>query len=187
MTDERDIIAKWMAREILPHERAVRSWLTRRWGGILDADDIIQDAYCRIVGLRAIEHIKNGRAYFFTTAHSIVMDNFRHAKTANAKSMTEIDWIAVEDESPLADRTVAAKQELVHVDTLLSKLSQTCRRVVELRRLQGLSQRETADHLGISEHSVENHIKRGIRSVMNMLAQQEAGDWEQGAEPVDKG
>ncbi|UYY59502.1 RNA polymerase sigma factor [Sphingomonas sp. S2-65] len=164
-----------MAREILPHEADVRGWLVRRWGSQLDPDDVIQEAFCRLAALDTIDHIASGRAYFFTTARSIAMDLFRREKVAGQKAVTDFDFCSVEDEYPRADRAVEARQELVRIDKLLSAVSLTCRRVIELRRLQGLSQRETAERLGISEHSVENHVARGIRRVMKMAADQDEG------------
>lgn len=175
MTATHEQIARWVAVEILPHEASVRSWLTRRWGSALDADDIVQEAYCRIAALGSIDHIENGRAYFFTTARSIAMDTFRRGKVAGEKAVTEIEFWSVEDEYPRADREAEARQELLRIDGFLSTFSLTCRRVIELRRLHGLSQKETAQKLGISEHSVENHVTRGIRRLMKMLADTEGG------------
>lgn len=173
MTAQRDSIARWVAREILPHETAARGWLARRYGPSLDVDDVVQEAYCRLAALESVAHIENGRAYFFTTIRSIAMDTFRRGKVAGEKAVTEIELHGVEDDYPRADRAAEARQELLRIDGFLSTVSLTCRRVIELRRLHGLSQRETAQRLGISEHSVENHVTRGIRRVMKMLADED--------------
>ena len=53
---------------------------------------------------------------------------------------------------------------------LIADLPATCQRVIELRRIQGLSQRETARILGVTENVVENHSKRGLRMILNALA-----------------
>ena len=57
MNGEREIITAWIAREIVPHEGAMRKWLARRWRGAVDAEDVIQEAYCRLAGLAQDEHI----------------------------------------------------------------------------------------------------------------------------------
>lgn len=173
MTAQRDTIARWVATEILPHEAAVRRWLARSWGPALDVDDVVQEAYCRIAALGSIDHIANGRAYFFTTARSIATQLFRRSKVAGEKAVTEIELADVEDAYPRADRVVEARQELLRIDGFLSTFSLTCRRIIELRRLQGLSQKETAERLGVSEHTVENHVTRGIRRVMKLMADED--------------
>jgi RNA polymerase sigma factor (sigma-70 family) len=185
MTAQRDAIARWVASEILPHEPAVRRWLARSWGSALDVDDVVQEAYCRIAGLASVDHIENGRAYFFTTARSIAAGLFRRRKVVGEPAMTEVELCDVEDVYPRADRAAEAKQELLRVDGFLSTFSSTCRRVIEMRRLYGLSQKETAQRLGISEHSVENHVTRGIRRVMKMLADEDAATESGEAASVD--
>jgi len=173
MRRQHDIVALWVAREILPHEGRVRAWLTRQWRGAVDVDDVLQEAYCRLSGLASIDHIENPLAYFRRAAHAAAVDAIRH-RTKNIVSMTEIDWFDVLDESPSADRVVQGAQELGRVGRLLAGLSDPCRRVIELRRIEGLSQRETAERLGVSENVVENHIVRGIRRVLAAMAEQEA-------------
>lgn len=173
MDDVRDNIAVWVSREVLPHEGSVRRWLARRWGSAIDADDVIQETYCRISALVSVEHVENGRAYFFRTAQSVVIDGARRAKVANGAALTETEWWSVIDQKPLPDRQVEALQELERVDGLLGKLSWTCRRVIELRRIHGLSQKETARQLGVSENVVENHVTRGLKRVLKAMAEQE--------------
>src|SRR3546814_3068072 len=58
MHQNSDIIA-WIAREIIPHEVAIRKWLARRWSHVIDVDDVIQEAYCRIANLASVDHIDN--------------------------------------------------------------------------------------------------------------------------------
>lgn len=174
MKDQRSSIAAWVAREILPHEPGARRWAQRRWGNLVDVDDVIQEVYCRISALDSVDHIDNGRAYLFRALQAVVMDSLRRTKVANTRPMTEIDWFDVVDESPGADRHVEGIQELGRVTNLLSELSQTCRRVIELRRIHGLSQRETARQLGVTENVVENHVARGIRRVLQAMAEETA-------------
>lgn len=170
MADERDSIAAWVAREILPHEGAVRGWLARRWRNAIDADDVIQEAYCRLSALTSVQHIDNPLAYFRRTVHAAAVDAVQRAYGKNVISMMETEWFNVVDEEPLADRSAAASQELGRVNGLLSKMSYTCQRVIELRRIEGLSQKETASRLGVSENVVENHIVRGLRRILSAMA-----------------
>ena len=174
MNEQQDRITAWIAREIVPHEGAVRGWLLRHWCDAVDVDDVIQECYCRITEIRTTAHIASGRAYFFRAAQSVAIDLSRRRKTANIAAVTENEWLDVMDEGPLQDRVLEAREDLERVDGLLSQLSYTCRRVIELRRVEGLSQRETASRLGVTENVVENHIARGLRKVLNAIASQDA-------------
>jgi RNA polymerase sigma factor (sigma-70 family) len=173
MDDPRDIVATWIAEEIFPHERDIRNYLNRRWQN-LDADEVIQEAYCRIAALGSVDHIDNPGGYFHCTVMATATDIARRSKSFYFISMNENEWSNVVDDEPLADRIVAADQELERVNGLLARLTDTCRRAIELRRIEGLSQRETAEQLGVSEAVVRNHLFRGVRKIMQGLADEEA-------------
>ncbi len=187
MSDHQDTIADWVANEILPYEGMVRGWLLRRWGTLVDVEETLQEAYCRIASLASVDHIENGRSYFFATVQSVVMDNVRRAKVANIRPMTEIDWEYVMDDTPLPDRIVEGRHELERVEAALrSQLSDLGRQILLLRRVQGLSQKETAMRLGVSEHIVENHVVRGLRKVLAVLAKEDAATTPKAEDELDK-
>ncbi|GLJ00156.1 hypothetical protein Sbs19_39730 [Sphingobium sp. BS19] len=47
------------------------------------------------------------------------------------------------------------------------------REVIELRRIEGLSQKETAKRLGVTEKIVENGLARGLKAILKAF---ESGD-----------
>jgi RNA polymerase sigma-70 factor (ECF subfamily) len=69
----------------------------------------------------------------------------------------------VDEVSP--EREVGAKQELQSLSLAFDSLSDKCRRVVWLRRVEGLSQRQTAERLGLREIAVESQLARGMRTL----------------------
>lgn len=174
MVDKGDIVAAWIAREIIPHEAAIRKWLSRRWRHVVDVEDVIQESYCRIASLASVDHIDNPGGYFHRTANAVVADMMRRAGIIKFTTMTQIEWSNVIDNGPLADRAMETSQEYDRVNGLLGKLSDTCRRVIELRRIEGLSRKETAERLGVSENDVKNHLVRGLQKVMGAIAEQDA-------------
>lgn len=173
MGDAHDIISDWIAREIIPHEGSVRRWIARRWGHIVDTDDVLQETYCRIASQISINHIENPRAYFFRAAHSVATNIMRRAGIINFTSMAQIDWSNVMDSEPSADRALEAAQELDRVNNLMAELSDTHRKAIELRRIEGLSRKETADRLGITEDALKKHVERGMRQIVLAMARQD--------------
>lgn len=173
MDDKHDIIAAWIAKEIIPVEGAVRSWLSRRWSHVIDVEDVIQDAYCRIANLASVDHIDNPKSYFFSTAHAVVRDAMRRAGIINFTHLAQIDWSNVMDNDPLADRVLEGSGELARVNKLLSQLSDTHRRAIELRRIEGLSRKEAAQRLGVSEDALKKHVERGMRQIMAAMTDQD--------------
>jgi RNA polymerase sigma-70 factor (ECF subfamily) len=47
----------------------------------------------------------------------------------------------------------------------LDGLSDNCRAVIWLRRVEGLTQREAAERLGMREGTLESHLSRGLRAL----------------------
>src|SRR3569833_2609187 len=85
--------ADWLAREVLPSEEDVRTWLARRIRGLsrTDIDDAIQECYAR---LWELDHtrIVNARAYFFTIARNVVGEMMRRSRVVSIAMATNIDW-----------------------------------------------------------------------------------------------
>lgn len=173
MDDSRRKVVAWVGREILPHEADVRAWLRRSMAPPGEVEDIVQDAYCRLVGMADVSHISNPRAYFFTVARSIVIDRMRRARVVRMETMTEIDSMNVVWDDPSPERITAARRELERVRGLIAGLPTRCRRIFELRKIEGLSQREIAQRLGVTETIVENDVGRGLKLILKALAEGE--------------
>lgn len=177
-------IIRWVADEVLPHEADVRRWLTRHVEISDEADDIIQHAYARLADLDYVGHINSGRAYFFTTARSILLERIRRAQIVPFFSMTDFDASFILDDSPSPEAVVGARLELRHVLDLVDALPAAYRDTLRLRRLEGLSQKEAAVRLGVSEKVIENNVSRGLRMLLKALEDSGAPHGEQASEPA---
>jgi len=164
----KDIIA-WVGSHVLPHEAAVRAWLKRWTGRNQDIDDVIQEAYCRLAAMDDVTHVGNGRAYLFQTTRNIVLEQVRRSKIVRIDNVTDMGSLNIVDETPPMDRIVAGARELQRVEQLIERLPLKCRRVFVLRRIHGVSQREIARMLGITQAAVEKQAARGLKLIVNGL------------------
>ena len=167
-------IVAWVGSEILPHEADVRAWLRRGKVPPAEVEDVIQEAYCRLAGLKGVAHIANPRAYFFTVVRGIVIDQVRRARVVRIETVTEIDALNVILDDPSPERVVGGRRELARVRRLIAALPDRCRRIFEMRKIDGLSQREIARVMGVTETIVENDVVRGQRLILKALADGEA-------------
>lgn len=174
MSEGRARIVAWLGREILPHEAAVRSWLRRSFAAAGDVDDIIQETYCRLAALNTIEHIAEPRAYLFQAARSVALEQIRRARVVRIETVSEIEALDLALEDPSAERIVSGRRELERVRGLIAALPDRCRRIFELRKIEGVSQREIARRLGVTEHVVENEAVRGLRAILAAITEQDA-------------
>lgn len=169
MAEPRAKFIAWVGAQILPHEGDVRRWLSRAGWSRDEIDDIVQDAYCRIAALASVDHIQNGRAYLFQTTRSVVTDRLRQARVVSLARTTELALMDVLDHAPSAERVVAGRLELRRVQAVIQALPERCRTIFMMRRVDGLSQREIAQRLGVTENVVEAQAARGLRLILSAL------------------
>ncbi|HEX6859550.1 MAG TPA: sigma-70 family RNA polymerase sigma factor [Caulobacteraceae bacterium] len=173
MDEGRARIVAWVGREILPHEADVRAWLRRSLASEGEVEDIIQDAYCRLLSLGGTGHIASPRAYFFTAARAVALDRLRRSRIVRMEAVTEIENLNVVLDEPSPERVTAARRELERVRRLIAELPERCRRIFELRKIEGLSQREIARVMGVTETIVENDVVKGQRLILKAIAEGE--------------
>jgi RNA polymerase sigma-70 factor (ECF subfamily) len=161
---------RWFNEEIHPHEPALRTWLRARFPGLSDIDDIIQETYAQIFRARKAGKIEAARPYLFAVARNTVKGLFRRRKIVSFERLGESDWQSVAAEAPGIADTVAHHQELALLAEAISQLPERCRQVLTLRKLHGLSHREIAQKLGISENTVNAHGALGVLRCREYLA-----------------
>src|SRR3546814_10292663 len=86
----------------------------------------------------------------------------RRARVVSIESVTEIENTGIAMDEPTPERVVAARRELERVQRLIEELPDRCRRIFELRKVDGLSQREVAEQLGVTEFVIGNEVAKGI-------------------------
>jgi RNA polymerase sigma-70 factor (ECF subfamily) len=163
LPERRRRLALWVACEIMPHEARVRTWLRRSRLDRDDIDELIQETYCRLSMLDSIEHIDRPDAYFFSIARNLLARRLRRQKVVPLETIAEIE--AYRDDAPTQEDVAFGQSDWRRMMGLISNLPFRCRQVVRLRKIEGWSQRQIADHLGISEKAVEKHISIGIGNI----------------------
>ena len=166
--------ARWLAQHIVPHERAIRSWLARRTHD-LDIDDIVQEMYARLASLEDADGIRNPRQYAAQTAISIALNLARHARVVPMIPIGDFEELGLASLEPSPEHTVNSQDELRELENTLQELPSLCRKAFLLRRVDGLSQKEVAEKLGISVKTVEKYMARSVRFLIDIYGRGGAG------------
>jgi RNA polymerase sigma factor (sigma-70 family) len=172
-TTQREALAEWVGREILPHERDLRQWLQRRLVDAADVEDIVQECYCCLAQLDDVAHVTVPRAYLFTMARNLAQRQRKRARVVRIEALAETadaDWAS---DQPSPERFAAARQELERVQAALSTLPERARRIFLMRKVEGLTQKEIAQVMGVSEAVVENDASRSLRAILKLITEPE--------------
>lgn len=166
-------IVKWVAEQVMPHEPSIRAWLARSRMSPDEIDDVIQEAYCRLAALDGVDTIDRPGAYFFSIARNLLLLQMRRQKIVRIEPVAEIEAMAPFDEAPSAERQLAAKLELARIRAVLATLPERCRQIFEMRKIDGLPQKEIARRMGVNEGIVENETRKGLLLVLAALRGEE--------------
>ena len=168
--DDGECLDDWFVRAVLPHEGALRRYLARtRAGDDDEIEDLCQEALTRLYVAAEQERPRHAKSFLFTIARRLVIDQVRRAQIVQIDRVADLDSLSVPVDEVDAERHLSAREELALLQRALGALPPRCRAVMEMRRIQGLTQRQTARRLGISESAVEAHIQRGVRGLEVML------------------
>mgnify|MGYP000614724611 CR=1 FL=1 len=178
--------AVWLARHVLPHEAALRGWLRQKYALGVEVDDVVQETYAILAGLESVEAIRNPRGYAFQTAHSLILAHLRRSKIVSIRSASDLELAGAVADAPSPEQVAEDRDELANVVRVLGDLSPKVRDVFVLRRVHGLSQRETAQRLGITENSVEKRVSQGIRVLLDAFARGGRDEAKRGGNPSAK-
>lgn len=161
---------RWISAQVLPLEGEIRGWLGSHARSLnaADIDDVVQETYARLWTAK-LPAITNARAYVYTVVRNLLAETARRARVVPLERMGEIEALRILSEDPGPERCISARQELGCLLDAVAGLPPQCRRAFELRKFDGLSQREIAAAMNISEKTVEKHLAKALLRVSAAL------------------
>jgi RNA polymerase sigma-70 factor (ECF subfamily) len=166
----------WFKATILPHQAALSARVRRLAQGDHEHQDLVAEVLARAYANPNWREVTHGRAYLFTVARNLVIDQTRRSKIVSFETVSEVDLLRSGFDS---EAQLCARDELRRVQRILDGLPDQCRRVFIARRIHEKSMAEIAGQMGLSVSTVEKHLGKAIRLFMAALAQQGNGPIEQ--------
>jgi RNA polymerase sigma factor (sigma-70 family) len=168
---------RWFTEEVHPHESALRAYLRGAFPTVRDVDDVVQESCLSTWRARASQPIRSARAFLFQVARRAAIDLIRRNRATPETAVRDLATLSVFDHSPDAADVVIEKEKLRFMADAIEALPKRCREVVVLRKIECLSQKETAARLGLAEKTVEAQLARGIARCEAYLQRQGVKGW----------
>jgi RNA polymerase sigma factor (sigma-70 family) len=160
---------EWFVREVLPLEANLMQFLRRSSRNKSDIDDLVQEVYVRVCEAAQKQIPHPVKPFVFTTARNLLVDRVRREHVVSIEAVEDLDALHVAMDMPGPDQTVMAREELRRVQAALDRLPPRSREAVILRKIDGLSWREIAGRMGITEKTVNHHITDAMRMLADVL------------------
>ena len=162
-------LSRWFTEEVQPHESSLRSYLHSVFPSVSDIDDLVQESYVRLIRARQAGRVSYVKAFLFTAARNVALDFFRRRKIVSIDPAADLVELTALEDSPDAAEATCKQQELELLSAAIRTLPDRCRQVLTLRQRHGLSHKEIAAELRISEHTVKAQLAKGMRRCAEYL------------------
>ncbi|CAM4056850.1 RNA polymerase sigma-70 factor, ECF subfamily [Pedobacter westerhofensis] len=134
----------------------------RMLGDDEQAKDVVQEMFIRLWETRHSISVKTTvEAYVFRSIRHKVIDFIRHQKTIT-RYLDSLECY-LEKGTAALDESYIEKETLALFRLALASLPARMREVFDLSRNQGLSHKQIAEELCISEHTVKKQINKAIK------------------------
>ena len=165
------------------HDAGIRQYVDRQMPlelrGWLDPQDVLQDVFFNAFRRSADFPAGDPEAelnWLLTVARNQLVDLLRRRRAAkrggagdevriglDESLVAMLQELGTDDRTP--SRTAAAREFFSEVEAALARLSADYARVIRLRHVEGLSEKETAAVMGRSEKAVEHLRMRGLAAL----------------------
>ena len=155
----------------LEHRAALIAYAQKIVGREGPAEDIVQDAW-----LRLQKPIKTGApdhptGYLYAIVRNLALDRRRQMQREQ-KLICKVDPESLEhqaDGRPSPEHIVLHRDEIAAMETALAQMPTRTQEIFRLVRVQGLTYREAAKQLKVSNSSVQKHLASATKHVMQAL------------------
>jgi RNA polymerase sigma-70 factor (ECF subfamily) len=140
----------------------LRPFIARRVATPADADDVLQEVLVRVHrGLAALRDEERVAAWVYRIARNAIVDHVR-ARVPTSTEVEEATEIELEEQD--------AAEKLARVlAVFVAELPSPYREAITLTELEGRTQREAAQMLGVSLSGMKSRVQRGRARLRAML------------------
>lgn len=145
------------------HSGALRSYFQRRVRHRLDAAELAQEVYVRMLRISDTDAIQNPEAYLYTVASNLAKEH----RLLERRRATEVDVDDAAQQELLAELPgvigqIDTEQRVRRLREVLRQLPVKCRAAVALRYWQGMTYEEIAAQLGVSTNMVKKYLGQAL-------------------------
>ena len=142
-----------------------------------EVEDVVQEAFIRVIEMNDRRDIEHPRSYMFQTVKNLSLKQLDKAEYRLTDTVGDFPPESVSMDTVSLEEQFENRQKFELFCRAVRRLPVKCQRVYILRRVYGLSQKEIAERLGISLKTVEAHLSKAIVRCTDFMESQGYEDW----------
>jgi len=159
----------WFAREVLPLEAVLIQFLRHNWRNNSEIADLLQDVYVRVYEAALQQLPDSAKQFVFAIARNLLINRARRERIVPFETVADLEALDIAADTPGPEQALIARDELIRLQAGVDRLPGRSREAFLLRQVEGLSRREIAARMGISDKTVRWHLNEGLRALADML------------------
>ena len=150
-------------------------FLASRTRCMATAEDLTQELYLKVAALEGQADVRAPVALLYRMAANLMIDHVRSSQRAsrrNAQWKIESGTVVGREDvvaEPAADEVIIGKERVRQLAEAVADLPPQMGRAFRLHKLEGMSQAQTAQAMGVSVKMIEQHIQAAIRRLAERL------------------
>lgn len=172
MTPEQTARIETAIRE---NEGVLVKWLTRRLGDPDAAGDVAQSVFLRVWSYATTALVTNPKALIFKTAGNLAINEMKRRNTFNRRHIMpsendDDDAVSkIASTGPTPEKEISLRQDVRKTLDAIAALPEPARTAFTMNRFDGLSYREIAKRMNVSESSVEKYMILALKQLRHAL------------------
>lgn len=140
-------------------------FLRRRMPTEEDAQDVAQECLLRMLRYAHSEPPRAWKPLLYRVAANAACDHARRRAARHTDEHVPIEYEELVSDALRPDQELARDEEFAILEQAILALTPKCRQVFLLHRMEGMTYREIAGHMGFSESMVQKYISRALGSL----------------------
>jgi RNA polymerase sigma-70 factor (ECF subfamily) len=146
--------------------------INRLVGNVSAADDIVHQAFVKLIAIDEDKALDNSPAYLTRAARNLALNHIRDLRRRSEVGLPDTTLHALPDASPTPEAAAIARCELRLVLRAVAALPPRRREAFVLSRFEGLSYDEIAARQGVSRNTVISQIVMALADLNRQIGPQ---------------
>ena len=127
-----------------------------------DIEDVVQEAFVRVVNAKQKSEIKHVKSYIYKTVKNLALKELDKSEFKLADSVGDFAEECIYIDTQTLEEQFESNQRFELFCKAIRMLPVKCQQVYILRKVYGYSQKEIAQRMNISIKTVESHLTKAI-------------------------